>query len=104
MAEERRKTLRRMFSQPAGLFHPDGKRICECVMRVISDSGARLRLEATRGTPIEELPSEFILTISRSGNVFRRCTLVWRRNDELGVHFSSLETRTRRRRNEARGP
>jgi hypothetical protein len=96
VAEERRKTLRKTFSQPAGLFHPDGKPICGCVMRDISDTGARLRLEAIRESSIDELPSEFILSISKSGNVFRRCRLVWRRNNELGVHFSPETGRLRR--------
>jgi hypothetical protein len=74
------------------LFHPDGKRICECVMRDISDTGARLKVDSAQSAAIDEIPSEFILTISRSGNVFRRCKLVWRQNDELGVHFSGTAT------------
>jgi hypothetical protein len=85
---ERRRTLRRNFVHPAGLFHPDGKRICECVMRDISATGARLKFDRTQSAAIDEIPEEFILTISKSGNVFRRCKLVWRRNDELGVHFA----------------
>jgi hypothetical protein len=85
---ERRRTLRRNFIHPAGLFHPDGTRICECVMRDISATGARLRVDRTRSAAMDEIPSEFILAISKSGNVFRLCRLVWRRNDELGVHFA----------------
>jgi hypothetical protein len=88
VSEERRRTLRKAFSHPAGLFHPDGKPICECVMRDISATGARLQIDAPRDTPLDDIPSEFILTISKSGNVYRRCKLVWRRNNELGVHFS----------------
>ena len=88
MTEERRRTLRKAFSHPAGLFYPDGKRICECIMRDISDTGARLLIEEPRDSEIDDFPSEFILTISKSGNVYRRCKLVWRRNNELGVNFA----------------
>jgi hypothetical protein len=87
---ERRRTQRKPFSHPAGLFHTNGKPICGCLMRDISDTGARLKLGDTPGSKVGELPGEFILAISRSGNVFRRCKLVWRRNDELGVHFSGV--------------
>jgi hypothetical protein len=85
---ERRRTLRKTFTQPAGLFHPHGKRICACVTRDISATGARLKVDHSQSAAIDEIPGEFILTISESGNVFRRCRLVWRRNDELGVYFA----------------
>lgn len=57
-------------------------------MRDISDTGARLLIEEPRDSEIDDFPSEFILTISKSGNVYRRCKLVWRRNNELGVNFA----------------
>lgn len=87
MGEERRKTLRKTFGHPAGLYHPDGKVICGCVMQDISDEGARLKIEPSKGAA-EEIPPEFILAITRSGNVIRRCKLIWRRENELGVHFA----------------
>ena len=57
-------------------------------MRDISATGARLQVDRAQSEAADELPSEFILTISKSGNVFRRCKVVWRRNDELGVQFA----------------
>lgn len=59
-------------------------------MREISDTGARLKLGDPPSAAASEIPGEFILAISKSGNVFRRCKLVWRCNDELGVHFSEF--------------
>lgn len=88
-AKERRKSLRRSFTQPAGLFHTDGKRICACIMRDISDSGARLKLGERSDSAKPQLPPRFILAISKSGNVFRRCELIWHRKDEVGVRFAS---------------
>jgi hypothetical protein len=57
-------------------------------MRDISQTGARLRIG--KGTDVGEaqLPSKFILAISKSGNVFRPCELVWRHKDEIGVRFA----------------
>ena len=88
MGEERRTFLRKTVSLPAGLYHPDGKPICGCVMRDISQTGARLKIG--KGTDVGEaqLPSKFILAISKSGNVFRPCELVWRHKDEIGVRFA----------------
>jgi hypothetical protein len=89
--KERRKTLRKPFVMAAGLFHPDGKQICGCVMRDISETGARLKIDRPQGGPAGDIPAEFILAITKSGNVFRRCRLVWRRDDEVGVHFAGLQ-------------
>jgi hypothetical protein len=58
-------------------------------MRDISDSGARLKLGDRSGSAKPELPPRFILAITKSGNVFRRCELVWHRKDEVGVRFAS---------------
>jgi hypothetical protein len=62
--------LRRNFARPAGLFHPDGKRIRGCVMRDISATGARLKADRAQSAAIDETPSEFILTIAESGKRF----------------------------------
>lgn len=48
----------------------------------VSDDGARIKLVAA-----EELPEEFLLSLSRDGKVRRRCELRWRKNDTLGVRF-----------------
>ncbi len=77
-----------MISQPAGLYHPDGKPICGCVLRDISDYGARLRIGENATAQDTPIPPTFILAISKSGNVFRRCELIWRTDDEVGVKFS----------------
>jgi len=89
MMKDRRKSLRRTFTQPAGLFHTDGKRICACTMRDISETGARLKLREASTASRRQLPARFILAISKSGNVFRRCELVWHKKDEVGVRFAS---------------
>jgi hypothetical protein len=74
----------------AGLFHTNGKPICGCMMRDISETGARLKIDKNEENTIGDIPAEFILSITKSGNVFRRCKLIWRRNDEVGVHFAGM--------------
>jgi hypothetical protein len=34
-----------------------------------------------------ELPAEFVLVLNRNGTVNRRCQVVWRANNEIGVSF-----------------
>lgn len=85
---ERRRSFRKNFSHPVNLLHPDGKPICGCTMRDISETGARLKIGSQLEPDESQLPPKFILAISKSGNVFRRCEVVWRRNDEIGVRFA----------------
>ena len=80
--------MRKPVSLPVGLYHPDGKPICGCVMRDISETGARLKIGEGASVPDAQLPAKFILAISKSGNVFRPCELVWRHKDEIGVRFA----------------
>jgi hypothetical protein len=88
VGEERRTSLRKTVSLPAGLYHPDGKPICGCIMRDISQTGARLKIGKGADVDDGQLPTKFILAISKSGNVFRPCELVWRHKDEIGVRFA----------------
>jgi hypothetical protein len=89
MGDERRKSLRKSFSHPANLLHPDGKPICGCTLRDISETGARLRIREGGEKSDTLLPPKFILAISKSGNVFRRCELVWHNKNEIGVRFAA---------------
>jgi hypothetical protein len=88
MGEERRKHMRKSFRHSANLVHPDGKPICGCTMHDISETGARLTVGSRSDRDGAHLPPKFILAISKSGNVFRRCEIVWRNNDEVGVRFA----------------
>jgi hypothetical protein len=89
MGQGRRRSLRKRFSYPARLFHPDGKPICGCSMRNISDTGARIRIDKSNEPDGSQLPPKFILAISKSGNVFRRRELIWSSKGEVGVRFAT---------------
>jgi hypothetical protein len=86
---ERRKAKRRPFDHVASIARlEDGRRIADCMIRDLSDSGARLALREAA-----ELPPEFALLLSKSGNVLRRCRLAWKKANEIGVSFVAAPRR-----------
>jgi hypothetical protein len=50
----------------------------------------RLRIGEGGDKDSSQLPPKFILAISKSGNVFRRCDLVWHNKNEIGVRFAGV--------------
>jgi hypothetical protein len=58
-----------------------------CVMLDLSDAGAKLKVEAET-----QLPSTFILVMSRDGRLNRKCRAAWRKKDVLGVQFLTRES------------
>ncbi|MEX0590662.1 MAG: PilZ domain-containing protein [Xanthobacteraceae bacterium] len=92
MAAEKRKHLRRILGQPVAILGADGNVICECTLHDVSDGGARLKLAIPKGGTAPEISPEFILSLSKRGNVFRHCQTVWRRSDEIGVRFIGRNT------------
>ena len=53
----------------------------DCTVKNISESGARIEI-----TGAVSLPNEFNLRIPHRGEL-RRCRLIWREADGVGVHF-----------------
>ena len=81
METENRKSMRRNFLQPALILGLE-KLILETVIFNLSQAGAQLNIASTI-----ELPTEFTLVLSKGGKVRRRCAVVWRSNDRVGVRF-----------------
>jgi hypothetical protein len=52
------------------------------MMLDVSATGARLRFDRT-----SELPDEFTLLLTKDGRVRRRCQIVWRNEDLVGIRF-----------------
>jgi hypothetical protein len=86
MVFEKRKHVRRGIVQHVAILRADGTVVCECTLRDVSDTGARLKL-ITDGKQAPDIAQEFILSLSKRGNIFRQCETVWRRGDEIGVRF-----------------
>jgi len=86
MPSEKRNAPRRPLNANGFLYWPDGRAIGPCQVEDVSQGGAKLihRMDA-------ELPSQFILALSRDGRVRRICQIAWRAKDRFGVRF--METR-----------
>jgi hypothetical protein len=79
---EKRKQRRRDTAVPALAVGQDGKPIAPCVMKDISNGGARLAF-----ADHAEIPDWFVLWLSKGGKPRRNCRVQWRRGVEIGVAF-----------------
>jgi hypothetical protein len=79
MSRERRNTTRRHTYLPAFLFSGAGTALGKCVVKDVSETGAKLVHSAP-----EELPDQLLLTM---GMDHKRCRVIWRRQKEIGVSF-----------------
>jgi hypothetical protein len=83
---EQRKKQRVVFERgyPAHMMAIDGTWRRGCILKDVSDGGARLTVEGS----VEGLSlKEFFLVLSSTGLAYRRCQLAWVNGDEIGVHF-----------------
>ena len=62
----------------------DGTWRRKCVMRDVSEVGARLTVEGNVG---QLNLKEFFLILSSTGLAFRRCELAWINGDQIGTRF-----------------
>lgn len=84
---EKRKGTRRTVVQPVAILRSDGTFVCECTLRDVSDGGARIAITVKPGTAVPDIAPEFILSLTRRGNLIRYCETIWRRENEIGVRF-----------------
>jgi hypothetical protein len=85
MTADRRSSPRHALNRNALVCSGDGKPIPGCQVCDVSAEGARLSLTAAE---LAKLPDEFILVLAKRAKVHRRCRVVWRADDEVGVQFS----------------
>jgi hypothetical protein len=83
MSRERRDTTRRHTYRPAMLFTGAGMCLGKCIVKDISEQGAKLVYSAAA-----ELPDQLLLTM---GFDRRHCRVVWRHQKEVGVRFSTAK-------------
>jgi hypothetical protein len=86
MTVDRRIHPRQSLTRDVLLCSEDGKPIAGCHLCDVSAEGARLSLAAPE---LARLPDEFILVLAKRAKVHRRCRVVWRTEDEVGVRFSA---------------
>jgi hypothetical protein len=79
---ELRRHRRVDLSYVARVLSPQADLICDCAIVDVSEGGARIAVLAA-----EMVPDEFLLTLSASSDVSRKCKVAWRREEEIGVIF-----------------
>jgi hypothetical protein len=79
---EGRRHKRRLFGAAACITSADGSLSVPCAIVDISNGGARVNLEHP-----DRVPEEFILVLSASGSVRRRCRAAWRSRTQIGIRF-----------------
>lgn len=78
---EQRVVPRRRVLKGGKIVINDGFSAFDCIVRNVSDSGARVKVPSIVG-----IPDQFRLSMN-DGREFA-CTVVWKTENELGVTFS----------------
>jgi hypothetical protein len=81
-----------VIDYPAWLPLDPRRQPVECIIRDMSDTGARLAMTSR----IKALPHRFTLWLDSEGKVQRQCEIVWTKAGYVGVRFA-------RTRNDANG-
>jgi hypothetical protein len=79
---EQRKSMREHVDFPAWIESDFETRHSSCTVLDVSDGGARILVSAR--TPVAK---EFWLVFSRDGTRRRRCRIVWRSEDQIGLSY-----------------
>jgi PilZ domain len=79
---ELRKKPRRNFHYNARILTDKAGTMLSCLISDISETGARLVLEEDC-----ELPEEFVLLLTPTGEARRHCSVMWRTGTSVGVAF-----------------
>lgn len=96
MTPDKRDARRVAFERPipANMMAIDGTWRRACIVKDVSDTGAKLIVEASvQGLPLKE----FFLVLSSTSLAYRRCELAWVNGEELGVTFLKNERKQLRR-------
>jgi len=86
MTADKRRNPRKAFkafSAVAFIYTIDGRPVGPCRLLDMSASGAKVVLP----DEAKEIPTEFLLALSRDGKVRRRCQTKWREGENIGVRF-----------------
>ena len=82
MEADKRKDHRQSLKYPAKIDLGDGKPPIPCILTDVSVSGARVIVESA-GT----IPEHFSLLLAAEHGTHRRCKVMWREEDQLGLAF-----------------
>jgi hypothetical protein len=81
MTRERRKSIRVQWHSSAMIYDREGDLGYPCVLSDFSNGGAKIT-----GVTVGAVPDHFTLRMARG--LKRRCHVLWRSTDALGVEFT----------------
>jgi PilZ domain len=87
MGRERRKNFRVEWHSPATIYDSERHLDHPCILSNFSNGGAEIT-----GVRAATIPDEFMLQITRDDGRTRKCRVVWRTDDTLGVEFTDRLT------------
>jgi hypothetical protein len=82
MARERRENVRVEWASEATMDDGNGHRH-PCILKDLSDGGAKII-----GVAVSEVPDRFTLRFARGARGLRKCKVVWRSAEGVGIEFS----------------
>jgi hypothetical protein len=85
MAREQRKNFRVEWNSPGTIYDRNSNQARPCIVSNFSNGGARIT-----GVRAATVPDEFMLRITPSRK--RKCRVLWRSSDALGVEFTDRIT------------
>jgi hypothetical protein len=87
MQRERRKHFRVEWNFPATFHDLERDLVRPCILSNFSNSGAEIT-----GVRAGTVPDVFMLQITREVNRTRKCRVIWRTDDTIGVEFMDCVT------------
>ena len=82
MDGEKRRDHRQILKYPAKIDLGDGSPLLPCILADISVSGAKVMVEGA-----SKLPERFSLLLTAKHDSVRRCKVMWREDNLLGLQF-----------------
>jgi hypothetical protein len=88
MGSEKRKDHRQSLKYPAKIDLGDGNPPIPCLLMDVSESGAKIVIEAD-----SDIPERFTLLLAGAGGRRRRCRVVWQEGKQFGAVFIKAEAK-----------
>jgi hypothetical protein len=82
MRPDLRRSERKSLNWLCVISTVDGALVGQCTVRDISMTGAMITLDDSSAAP-----EQFVLRLTRNGDIWRKCRTVWRAPSNIGVAF-----------------
>jgi PilZ domain len=83
MRRERRKNFRVEWHSPATIYDLERHSARPCILSDFSNGGAKIT-----GVRASTIPDEFMLRFNHGHGGTRKCRVIWRTDDTLGIEFT----------------